>query len=344
MQIDNSIYFNPDRLLSYNCLLSIVIGERGVGKTYSMKDYCIRHFLKQHKKFCWIRRFASDLDEAVGDKELTFFKPIQEKHNYKYDMTKSKKMITLYLNDKVCGYATSLRAAESLKGTEYNDVDTLILDEFLVGEGGTHYLRNEPMYLLSLIETIARLRKIRVILLGNATGSVVNPYFDFFKIHLPYNSEFQTFKNKQEAHANKKQKMKSLEFVKKLVNVMETNNQRNRNHKQVHTKHKHHKALSAPQKTLPNDNNVKINFDKIDFNLLQQKIDVYNLIKKSFGKTQRISKSNMDLQEDLGENAELVTNNSLKYKLKPYFIKTKFQKKTIHKFNGITGKFFGIPV
>ena len=194
-EIDNSIYFNPDKLLSYNCLLSIVIGERGVGKTYSMKDYCIRHYLKQHKKFCWIRRFASDLDEAVGDKELTFFKPIQEKHNYKYDMAKSKKMITLYLNDKVCGYATSLRAAESLKGTEYSDVDTLILDEFLVGEGGTHYLRNEPMYLLSLIETIARLRKIRVILLGNATGSVVNPYFDFFKIHLPYNSEFQTFKN-----------------------------------------------------------------------------------------------------------------------------------------------------
>ena len=55
--------------------------------------------------------------------------------------------------------------------------------------------KGEPMYLLSIIESIARLRKIRVILLGNAT-SIVNPYFDFFNIHLPYNSEFQLFKNK----------------------------------------------------------------------------------------------------------------------------------------------------
>lgn len=195
-QIDNSIYFNPDRLLSYNCLLSIVIGERGVGKTYSMKDYCIRHFLKQHKKFCWIRRYASDLDEAVGTSDdFKFFSAVSQKHPYKYSMTQNKKMISLYLNDRICGYATSLRAAESLKGSEYIDVDTIVLDEFLVGDGGSHYLKNEPMYLLSLIETIARFRKIRVILLGNASGSVVNPYFDFFKIHLPYNSEYQTFKN-----------------------------------------------------------------------------------------------------------------------------------------------------
>ncbi len=194
--IDNSIYFNPDRLLSYNCLLSIVIGERGVGKTYSMKDYCIRHFLNKKKKFCWIRRYASDLDEAVGTTDdLKFFTAISKKHPYKYSMSVNKKMITLYLNEKPCGYATSLRAAESLKGSEYSDVDTIILDEFLVGDGGSHYLKNEPMYLLSLIETIARFRKIRVILLGNASGSVINPYFDFFKIHLPYNSEYQTFKN-----------------------------------------------------------------------------------------------------------------------------------------------------
>ena len=80
-EVDNSIYFNPDRLLSYNCLLSIVIGERGVGKTYSMKDYCIRHFLNKKKKFCWIRRYASDLDEAVGTTDdLKFFTAISKKH------------------------------------------------------------------------------------------------------------------------------------------------------------------------------------------------------------------------------------------------------------------------
>ena len=47
---------------------------------------------------------------------------------------------------------------------------------------------------LDVIETIARLRDVRVILLGNAI-TISNPYFDFFKLSLPYNSEFKTFKN-----------------------------------------------------------------------------------------------------------------------------------------------------
>ena len=98
------------------------------------------------------------------------------------------------MNDHIIGYGMSLKSAESLKGTQYNDVDTIILDEFLVGDGGSRYIKDEPMYLLSIIESIARMRKVRVILLGNAT-SIVNPYFEFFNVHLPYDSEYQMFKN-----------------------------------------------------------------------------------------------------------------------------------------------------
>ena len=193
--MDENMYFNGDKLLSYNCFMSIVVGERGCGKTYWFKDYAIKHFIKTHKKFCWIRRFASDLDDAVGNKkEIKFFKPFFKKYNYDYDITETDKMKNLYINDKICGYATNLRSAEALKGTEYNDVDLIIFDEFLVGDGGSHYIKNETMYLLSLIETIARLRKIRVILLGNASGSVINPYFDLFKLYLPPLGTYKTFK------------------------------------------------------------------------------------------------------------------------------------------------------
>ena len=200
MQIDKSIFWNPDKMLSYNVLLSLVIGERGVGKSYGMKKYVINHYKKKHKKFAWLRRYGTDLGETFGDsKEVNkFFKGVDLEFpadEFGTENDEKGKIKYCTMNGNIIGYGMSLKSAESLKGTEYNDVDTIILDEFLVGDGGSRYLKDEPMYLLSIIESIARLRKIRVILLGNAT-SIVNPYFDFFNIHLPYNSEFQLFKNK----------------------------------------------------------------------------------------------------------------------------------------------------
>ena len=198
MQPDKSIFWNPSKMLSYNAFLSLVIGERGVGKSYGMKDYVIRHYKKHHKKFAWLRRFGADLGETFGDSKEPnkFFKGIDQeypKNEFSTENDERGKIKYCLMDGKIIGYGMSLRSAESLKGTEYKDVDTIIFDEFLVGDGGSRYLKDEPMYLLSLIESIARLRKIRVILLGNAT-SIVNPYFDFFNIHLPYNSNFQTFK------------------------------------------------------------------------------------------------------------------------------------------------------
>lgn len=194
--MDNAIYYNYDKLLSYTkAILFMVIGERGVGKTYGAKKYCINHYIKKKKKFVWIRRYNTDLDEAIGSStDIKFFKSIKNEIKGNYEITNNDNTKLLIRNNQIIGYGMSLKMAESLKGTEYDDVDTIIFDEFLVGEGGSRYIKNEPMFLLSIIETIARMRPIKVILLGNAT-STINPYFEFFKVHLPYNSDFQTFKD-----------------------------------------------------------------------------------------------------------------------------------------------------
>lgn len=196
---DKNFYYDPSRLLSYNAFMSFVIGERGVGKTYGFKKFCINHYIKKGKKFAWLRRFGTDLGETFGDPKEPdkFFKGIKKEfphHDFSVENDEKGKIKYAMMDDKIIGYGMSLKSAESLKGTEYNDVDTIVMDEFLVGDGGSRYIKDEPMYLLSLIESIARFRKIRVILLGNAT-SIVNPYFDFFNIHLPYKSEFKTFKD-----------------------------------------------------------------------------------------------------------------------------------------------------
>lgn len=117
-----------------------------------------------------------------------FFDQIKSDNSFK-NVAFSNKSDTMFINKKVAGFAIPLSTANILKSSSFENVDTIIFDEFLIDKGSYHYLQNEVIQFLDIIETIARLRDIRVLLLANAI-SITNPYFDFFNIHLPYNSEF----------------------------------------------------------------------------------------------------------------------------------------------------------
>lgn len=89
----------------------------------------------------------------------------------------------------------TLSTAQDLKSSNFNKVKNLIFDEFMIEEGQKkYYLKNEVEIFLNLVETIARLRDVRIFLLGNAV-SVTNPYFLYFDLSLPYNSDIKTFRN-----------------------------------------------------------------------------------------------------------------------------------------------------
>ena len=194
--MNKDIFYNPERIISYNALLNIIIGERGVGKSYSFKTYAVKRFLNKGKQFAFIRRYDTDLEESVGKTEDNkFFEQIRKEFpNSTFKITKSKKVRRLYIDNKICGYALPLSAADSLKSSTYENVDTIIYDEFQLKEGSTqHYLKNEPEIILDLIETIGRLRDIRVYCLGNAISSTC-PLMIYFNITLPYNTDIKTFK------------------------------------------------------------------------------------------------------------------------------------------------------
>ena len=195
--MDKSIFYSPDRIISFNALLSIVIGERGVGKSYGFKTKAVKRFLNKHKQFAYIRRYETDLAESVGNTEDNkFFEQIKKEFpNSTFKITKTKKVRKLYIDNKICGYALPLSAADSLKSSTYENVDFIIYDEFMLKEGSTqHYLRNEPEIILDLIETIGRLRDIRIYCLGNAISSTC-PLMAYFDVTLPYNTDIKTFKD-----------------------------------------------------------------------------------------------------------------------------------------------------
>ena len=44
------MYYDYNRILSYNAYLNILIGERGVGKTYGASKFVTSQFLKKRRR------------------------------------------------------------------------------------------------------------------------------------------------------------------------------------------------------------------------------------------------------------------------------------------------------
>lgn len=184
------MWYDYSKVLSYNAMFNFIIGERGVGKTYGAKKYAINRFLKKGEQFVYLRRYKTELKEACGDTGKFFGAMYEEFPDQDFKMNGQKIMC----GKKVMGYALALSVANILKSTTFNKVSTIIFDEFILDKGSYHYLQNEVEQLLDVVETIARLRDIRVFFLGNAI-SITNPYFTYFNLSLPYNSDIKTFKD-----------------------------------------------------------------------------------------------------------------------------------------------------
>ena len=190
------LYYNYDKLFSYDFLIAFVIGERGVGKSFNAKLAMLTKFIRTGEQFIYIRRYKTELDTALA----TFWDDLQG-NGYFDDLhltvKKSKMLTELQCDGAVCGYAVPLSTANILKSTAFPNVSTIIFDEFLLDNAGTYrYLKNEVTLLLDVIETVFRLREGKTILLGNALNVHASPYFAYWNLELPDNGkEFRTFKD-----------------------------------------------------------------------------------------------------------------------------------------------------
>ncbi len=186
--INNTFYYTLQRVLSYNALINIIIGERGVGKSYTTKKHVINRFIKKSEEFVYLRRYKTELKSSVPK----FFDDIKANNEFPGQDLKVKNNL-FYINGNIAGYALPLSTANILKSTSFAKVKTIVFDEFIIDKGCYHYLQNEVEQFLDIIETVGRLRDIKVFLLGNAI-SITNPYFTYFNLSLPYNSDIALFK------------------------------------------------------------------------------------------------------------------------------------------------------
>lgn len=136
-------YYNYDKILSYNCPVNILIGERGVGKTYGAKNFIISDYLKRKNEFLYLRRYENELKEVFQkDKsnKLDFFDDIKEKYPDHNLETKNRKF---YIDNYAFGIAKRMTAAQDLKSSTHNNIKTILIDEYFIEKNKRYYLPNE---------------------------------------------------------------------------------------------------------------------------------------------------------------------------------------------------------
>jgi hypothetical protein len=180
--MDKALYYNPNKMLSYNRILNFVIGARGIGKSYAWKVHPIKRFLKYGEQFIYLRRYKPELKKVNQ-----YFDNVKEEFPGIELKVKGREF---YVNGKIAGWAIPLSSWQSEKSNAYPNVSTIIFDEFLREKDNSGYMPNEVSALLNLMDTVFRDREnCRCVALSNAV-SVVNPYFLYFNLIPNINKRF----------------------------------------------------------------------------------------------------------------------------------------------------------
>lgn len=147
--------------------ISIIIGGRGIGKTYSALSFMIEN----KKKFLYMRNTKQQIVECCSDFGNPF-KRLNKDKGWNIRLSPEKEHINIIDEDEnIIGYASALSVFENLRGADLSDVDFVIFDEFIENR---KLLFDQFKCFVNMRETVGRNREILgedplyTILLSNA--------------------------------------------------------------------------------------------------------------------------------------------------------------------------------
>lgn len=202
--LPKNFWWNPTRILSYNCLYNFIIGNRGGGKSFGAKEFCIRKAIESEGKiqFLYLRRTEVELKKAKSK----FFEDIVSENkfpDYSFRVKGDEFQCCLLGDDgepdpdemwTTIGHSSYLSGAKTKKSVPYPYVKYMVFDEFIIPDAGIgSYLPDEVTCFLEFYETVARMRDVYVMFLSNAL-TMINPYFLYFSLRIPYNTDISRLK------------------------------------------------------------------------------------------------------------------------------------------------------
>lgn len=163
----------------------ILLGQRSNGKSYAVKELCVRNAFSAGEQFIYLRRYDEDTKEY--NTELYFDDlNVEEITSGKYNGIEVYRRRIYFCmrteDEKVrgdcIGHVISLNKAERNKSLSYGKVSAIIYEEFITDNV---YLSNEVDRLAQLVSTVFRDRNGIVYLIGN-TISRICPYFSEWQL------------------------------------------------------------------------------------------------------------------------------------------------------------------
>lgn len=192
--LDESIYYDYKPILSRNGVYNMIVGGRGIGKSWGAKYRVVKRAISHGEEFVYIRRFDTHLKTS----KASFFADIAFKFpGYQFKVEGDYAYYAVDDGEKAAewkkiGYFYALSKAQSIKSTAFPDVKTMIFDEFINEPGGA-YLPDEFVKFNNFYNTIDRFQdRVRVYFLANAV-SIDNPYFRALGIHPDECGEWSRF-------------------------------------------------------------------------------------------------------------------------------------------------------
>lgn len=183
------MYYDFRKIDSFNCFLNIVLSRRGLGKTFGRILRCVKRFKKSKKRFIYVvetREMVKELARNNGDKffagVVRYLKDSRSKKDKelldfiekgtKLDTDEDKYYSgitgsTILIGGECAGYIVAFNDFANLKRNNFDNVSEVIIDEFIPESIDIRTLKN-PYKFVSVIQSIARTRDIKIYMLANS--------------------------------------------------------------------------------------------------------------------------------------------------------------------------------
>ena len=154
-------YLDVERLINLKKINFIfIIGARGIGKTYGVLKYLIKH---DDARMMLIRRTVTQV-ELINIPEFSPLAKPASDLGFEYELKKIaknySKLQTLEDPPRILGYTAAMSTFSNIRGFDGSDINFIFYDEFQP-ERGDRVIKGEGEKFLNLYETINRNRELQ---------------------------------------------------------------------------------------------------------------------------------------------------------------------------------------
>lgn len=205
-----SDFYDWQRTFSYDADVTMVVGARGVGKTFGLRLQFIEDYIRHGWRFVEVVRYKNELGDvsdgyfdkiqAVVDKYSEYVFKTDSRYAY---IAKAPEEGEKVRDWKRMGYFVALSEGQKKKKKTFVNVRRILLDEAIIEASDRYhtYLPNEFATLANIVDTVSRERadtrttKPCVYLLANACD-LYNPYFAAYGVDANLTFGYRWYRDK----------------------------------------------------------------------------------------------------------------------------------------------------